>query len=478
MPGAAAAMRDGFLSGAATGFYEVKCAQGFTCVSKVSVFGEDHSGAYEERPGIEVDERVKNAYEWGCPARGVVASSGECRDNGSSGSNRCFSTGRFEAGPNSPCDEDDKCYCIRTQAPDGTGFKREQSDVSSDVQNGSEVVAGKFNVQPPVQCDECSKHRCHPTECELCENCDYTTKIIDGRKTLGCFDADAGTQKSRKDKVHGRPYMEGQEAVPTDLHVVPHYTFWDPSIGEDGAAGAGLMMPYQNRQEPLSRKEWLKLYPEAALRMQRLVDYVVDKIKGDWAPNNEMSKDCIGEQNLNGQNKPDLSGRYEKVTQVLAACRHMQGVAQTLHAEPFPAGDGTQKVRCIRDSSGERCNALNCYFGSSQGPLHEQDSTTAQVQKALKGLRKRGKKCGKDWAAAKQAKQAEGLRDVHHKEQPHTGPEVHNSQGNPARMAAMPLILSTGDILLGGNSFSSPGNSHRAWYAARATSTNAEQRRA
>merc|ERR1719362_1806095 len=85
MPGAALAMRDGLLSGVATGFYEVKCAQGFTCVSKVSVFGEDHSGAYEERPGIEVDERVKNAYEWGCPARGVVASSGECRDNGSSG---------------------------------------------------------------------------------------------------------------------------------------------------------------------------------------------------------------------------------------------------------------------------------------------------------------------------------------------------------------------------------------------------------
>eukprot|EP00418_Pyrodinium_bahamense_P044577 CAMPEP_0179192574 /NCGR_PEP_ID=MMETSP0796-20121207/95685_1 /TAXON_ID=73915 /ORGANISM="Pyrodinium bahamense, Strain pbaha01" /LENGTH=71 /DNA_ID=CAMNT_0020896859 /DNA_START=69 /DNA_END=280 /DNA_ORIENTATION=+ len=52
-------------------FYDVKCAPGFQCVSKVAVFGLNHSGAYEKPPVVEVEPRFREAYETGCPARGT-----------------------------------------------------------------------------------------------------------------------------------------------------------------------------------------------------------------------------------------------------------------------------------------------------------------------------------------------------------------------------------------------------------------------
>merc|ERR1712129_22092 len=110
----------------------------------------------------------------------------------------------------------------------------------------------------------------------------------------------------------------------------------------------------------------------------------------------------------------------------------------------------------------------NCYSDNA-------DSAAMQLQKELHKLKKRGKFCRKTWAAARKAERAEEHLDVHKAQSLH-GSEVHDVQGNPIHAAAMPLILNARDI--GGNSLPPLSESHRELYAARATSTNAEQRRA
>merc|ERR1712226_439590 len=88
---------------------------------------------------------------------------------------------------------------------------------------------------PPVKCDDCSQHSCSPQECNACEDCEYTTKILDGRKTLGCFDSDSGAAK--EDKLDGREYLEGNQPVEKQTFIVPHYRFWDPGDSEEAPEG-------------------------------------------------------------------------------------------------------------------------------------------------------------------------------------------------------------------------------------------------
>merc|ERR1719433_945655 len=191
---AADGLAHGRLAAWPASFYDVKCAQGFQCVSKVENFGLNHNGVYEPPKALDIAPRFKEAYELGCPARGAVSGGGECRDNGEGGASKCYSTRRFEAGPQMPCDLEDKCLCVRMSVANGSPGNRKNLD----IQDGLATAEAQYVVQPPVKCDECAQHSCDQKECEACESCEYTTKVLDGRKTLGCFDRTGNPREAKE----------------------------------------------------------------------------------------------------------------------------------------------------------------------------------------------------------------------------------------------------------------------------------------
>merc|ERR1719215_1661815 len=162
--------------------YEVQCQQGFKCVSRVKDFGMNHDGKFERPTGVDTAAHglpAGSTYEYGCPARGAMTSSGTCADGGPGESGRCFSSDRFEAGAGSACGVEGagKCMCVKpVSAP---GEIRATGKVS-EIRQGQEVQVGDFVVQSPANCDRCAQHSSNPEQCQRCETCEYITKDVGG----------------------------------------------------------------------------------------------------------------------------------------------------------------------------------------------------------------------------------------------------------------------------------------------------------
>eukprot|EP00929_Paragymnodinium_shiwhaense_P002344 TRINITY_DN102571_c0_g1_i1.p1 TRINITY_DN102571_c0_g1~~TRINITY_DN102571_c0_g1_i1.p1 ORF type:complete len:702 (+),score=199.40 TRINITY_DN102571_c0_g1_i1:64-2169(+) len=384
---------------AQTAFYEVQCAQGFKCVSKLDVFGVGHDGNFKKADTADLPARLLNAYEWGCPAAGEVnESSGLCEGPGTDGG-YCYSSKRYEAGPGTPCDSDDKCFCIKPTTATGNPA----DDKSRDVIKGEELQYGTFNVQPVAKCDSCDTYNCDRDSCNACPGCEYTTKTVelpdptdpDGtttyvRKQLGCFDsASSKGPGSAKSGQKALLYLGGQKAVQRDLQIVPHYSLWDPGDpAEDGLPDKNLRLPYQSHREPLSREAWLAKYKEAAPNMQKLMDLLAMRLLDGtsevdaWSP-----KDATGPPEADrlvsldncwtqGNAGDDIAGKLDKFLSVQRVCKRMQETERllaggsTFSADKAECGafawdDEKEARRCgchhgFGKEAGQ-CKALSCY---------------------------------------------------------------------------------------------------------------------
>lgn len=380
----------GSLGSVHTSFYDVKCAAGFRCVSKVGIFGLGHDGPYKKPPVQDLQSRFLQTYEWGCPARGAVSDAGECRDEGKGTTSMCYSAVRYEAGPQTPCGTGDNCFCMKANSSSGTGGERHKHAESID---GDEVATGKYPVLSPAKCEECAQHDCDQRQCDQCQGCEHATKTIAGRKTTGCFATDGGKEeKARKESRDGRKYLPFAEASEQDIAVIPHYDLWNPGDNErvQGTPGEKFRepMPYQSHKEPLSRKAWREEYKQAAPRVQRLLDQLVKKTKGSWARLNEATGtpssqhlDCFDFGTSGGG---DVTGKMERVQAVQRACQHMQDVARSIAkgAQFAAKTDDDVPVNCVQSNAGGGdCGMLNCY-SADQGLKH-----------AMRALQARNKQC-------------------------------------------------------------------------------------
>lgn len=366
-----------------TSLVDLKCHEGFRCISAVDIFGRSHDGDYTGYvTGQTTPARFRGAYEDGCPARGQMTPAGDCRDFGKGPVGFCFSKDRYESGPDSPCKDPSMCMCVKN-ADNGTAVqsakdslaKQEVSNKASESVQGIELQTKKFWIQPPPDCAECAVHNCSRDACNTCGNCEYGTKLIMGRQSKGCFDRDFG--ESRKERIlskEGRKYlfkgMEGRDGVQKEekLVVIPHYPLWDPGDarmnGEPGGAEDEpshlLRFPYQSRREPLSREAWIESYKKAAPRIQRTLDVAVENVK-EWGPKaNDI--ECM----------QDIEGRLTKINLFRRECRKHQDLGMSLAPyTPFKSDvpdvkpDGTltgafHKVKCSMGGQG-MCENLNCY---------------------------------------------------------------------------------------------------------------------
>mmetsp|Transcript_8513 Transcript_8513/g.26475 ORF Transcript_8513/g.26475 Transcript_8513/m.26475 type:complete len:463 (+) Transcript_8513:83-1471(+) len=362
----------------ASSYYEVKCAQGFRCISKVGVFGVGHDGAYHKPSVPDLKSRFREAYEWGCPARGSMTAAGECRDDGRGATSMCFSAVRYEAGPKAPCGTGDDCLCIKAGTPSGGWGPGHRH---SDVLDGEELLTGGYAVQPPAKCEECAQHDCDERQCNECSGCEYTAKTIAGRKTRGCFELDGGSaRREREESRAGRAYAPGRAPL-RELLVLPHYDLWQPWPGR-------TRTPYEAPREPLSRRAWREAYKHAAPRLQRLLDRLVRQAREAWAAQDEATGAPSGQRldcfHASARGGDDIDGKLERLQAVQAACREMQETARRIaRGAPFAdkAEDGAP-VNCVMsDTGGGDCGALNCYT-SDEG-----------LAQALRALRARNRLC-------------------------------------------------------------------------------------
>lgn len=391
-----------------TAFYDVKCHEGFQCVSSIDVFGRSHDGEYKGLPqGAIVAEKFRGAYEVGCPARGIMAPSGECKDPGKGALKLCWSSRRYEAGPRSPCKEEADCMCVK-EGQNGTGEGTSEGmplpSMSSEMEKGQEIQTKEYEVQPRADCETCAAHNCDATTCNKCKNCEFATKVIVGRTSTGCFDIDSGmARKKRQDSKDGRGYlfagMTGVEAKTTTkkLAVVPHHQIWDPGAkrdpGEYGSKAGGMAQlisfPYQNRSEPVSRITWVRQYKKAAPQIQRLMDITAKSIK-DIGPN-ASSIQC----------QWDIEGRVNKFDSFRRTCQQMQTIVNKLAPRtPFQsaAADGAggyAETQCQMGGQG-LCANLNCY------------SDDVDVNKGLEQLMQRARICFKALKLLKEEEEVNG----------------------------------------------------------------------
>mmetsp|Transcript_115948 Transcript_115948/g.205271 ORF Transcript_115948/g.205271 Transcript_115948/m.205271 type:complete len:512 (-) Transcript_115948:116-1651(-) len=391
-----------------TTFYDVKCHEGFKCVSAIDVFGRSHDGVYKGLPvGNLVGEKFRGVYEVGCPARGIVTPAGECRDQGKGAVKFCWSSNRFEAGPTSPCKEEADCICVK-ETPNGTGEGTAEGktlkNMSADIAKGTEIQTKEYEVQPRADCETCASHNCDQATCNKCSNCEYGNRVVAGRMSKGCFDIDSGmARKKRQDSAEGRGYlfagMDGVEATTKTekLAVVPHDSIWDPgSRRDDGEYGskAGHMaqlisFPYQNRSEPLSRGAWVSRYRKAAPQIQRLMDITAKSIKD------------IGPRASDIQCQWDVEGRVNKFATFRRSCQQMQSIITKLAPKtPFESAvddgkGGFAETECQMGGQG-MCENLNCY------------SDDVDVNKGLDQLLQRARICFKALKLLKEEEEVNG----------------------------------------------------------------------
>lgn len=381
-----------------TSFVNSTCEDGFKCVSQVELFGLGHDGLYKGLPlGVKLPPQYKSAYEWGCPARGTMSSSGECVQGDTKDATKlCWSTTRMESGKGSPCKEVDNCKCIKASENGNTALNNEYAKINE----GKEIRTQKYLVQPKQQCDKCSDHDCNPAQCNRCEFCEYTTKTMANRKSEGCYDRAAPKPVGKGGKKeNGRPYLDGDDATENDLIVIPHYPMWDPGATRDvtepavdsSSPSSLLRLPYQSRNEPLSKEAWINKYVEAAPRIQRLMDAGRENLVN--AGNEASQIDC----------KADIPGRIRNFKSQRRECRHMQEISAQLapHKEfqdetPDFSGQVNEinELKCQKVKGG-KCTDLNCYFDDKE------------VTKAIFDLNERNNICKPERAQLERTQQAE-----------------------------------------------------------------------
>jgi len=356
-----------------TSFVDIKCHEGFHCVSAVDVFGRNHDGKFAGLPaGVTTPVKFRGAYEWGCPARGEMTGAGDCRDFGKGAVGHCWSSNRYEAGANSPCKDPSMCMCVKpgtegtsTHVQGATEIKHKSAESTL----GTDLKTQTYLVQPEAQCEDCASHNCDKTSCDKCNNCEYGTKTIMGRTAKGCYFRDNGTVKRKRTiSKEGRQYLfqglDGLDSKQAEqkLVVIPHYSLWDPGDSRMGGEVGGaqdhpansLLFPYESRREPLSREAWIDGYKQAAPRIQRMLDTTVDNVK-EWGPKaNDI--DCT----------QDILGRLTKMNFFRRECKKHQALEQHLAPNTptesnVPDGNGGFiPVKCIMGGQG-MCKSLNCY---------------------------------------------------------------------------------------------------------------------
>jgi len=372
-------------------FVDIRCHEGFHCVSAVDVFGINHDGPYMGLPrGDEymgLPKGYRGAYEDGCPARGEMTQSNDCRDFGKGPVNHCWSDTRYESGADSPCKDPTMCMCVKGGS-NGTSVQvqgdKETPNKSGESIMGVDLYHKKYLVQPEPTCQECASLNCDRTACNACKNCEYGTKTLAGRTSTGCYSIDSGAaMRDRKTKFKGgRMYLyDGMEGISSkqteqDLVVIPHYRLWRPGSLRMGAEVGGtpeasssevkgghfihiLRFPYEDRGETLGKEKWTESYKEAAPEIQRTIDLSVDSMK-EWGPKaNDI--DCT----------QDVTGRITKFNIFRRECRRMQSLeAHLAPSTPFeskvPDDNGSYiPVRCIMGGQG-MCQRLNCYADDAE----------------------------------------------------------------------------------------------------------------
>lgn len=347
---------------APSAFYNISCDPGFECVSKVQKFGVAHDGAYHPGgpvEGLKANQNCPNVYEVGCPARGESRAAGNCVDTGVGTKHMCWSPFRFEAGSDAPCGtaQDGLCKCVKnvpqpiqpagseqsaaSQAGEGKQPTATQGtvdpcsmDPSTVVSNqdGDAFVNGKWKSEKyeTLACRDCTQHDQNDKDCNnLCKGkCTYrTNQSIAGLKINGCFPS----QEKPKGEEVELPKVEEKDLEEIDLKVIPHFTIWNPKQ-HDGSASAtpvpqqgffkGMKLPWDIRDRPLSKTEFLKEYQKARKPVQALMD----RIKRTAATGSWDAMSC------DGQGAPD-SGIKHVLTGVRAAqehCLDIQEKIQTL----------------------------------------------------------------------------------------------------------------------------------------------------
>lgn len=375
----------------------VGCAPGFRCMSKISEFGMEHNGEYKRvtTPKLPARFEQRDVWEWGCPARGNMTSTGKChppKPGEEAEAGMCWSQNAMLAGPKTPCGTSgDKCMCVKPVTSDGSiGYGYRSRDIlpeftegdSSDA-GGVEVVMGNFQVQPLPHCDDCLALSSNWEQCSECANCAYGTKDLEGRPTLACFDKDFQPPGAAADAAEmpqaGEEYrkknfvlLQGKRAEEQDLWTIPQYPLWDPEPDgmEAEDANGGQVFPFQINTEPLSNEAWVKAYKTAAPRIQSLMDTIAKKLKTHWGPG-APTEEC----------SQLFEARYVKAQSARKMCKEMQ----TLQATLAPGELGTFPRRS--PSSGElrcefhrkdTCDRLNCYshddgYAQAVGDLRKRD---------------------------------------------------------------------------------------------------------
>jgi len=411
------------MAGVFTGFYDVKCDPGFRCVSRVGIFGLGHDGTYQKQPAPGgLSDRFNNSFEWGCPARGELTSTGNCKDTGKGPTSMCYSTTRYEFGADTPCGDGDNCRCVRptlsaTESTEGV-IKGEKHDRRVRVTSidGVEIDSGSYQVLSPATCEECAQHDCDFSTCKKCANCEFydvmNPKILAGRKTPGCFDMDGGkARKERQDSRDGRAFLPYSKSSRQELVVVPHYQLWNPSehdVAEttsdgDQLAAADIPLPNQVRKEPLSRDAWREGYKKAAPKIQRLFDTLAKTVKEDWGKLSDLIEapssshlDCFDPAEGGGDN---VAGKLLTVEAVQRGCQQMQETARSIaHGSTFAPTDNDVPVQCVKnDIGGGDCAELNCY------------TEDVNLSHALRAMRARNNQCRLVHAYLDQEEQRNGI---------------------------------------------------------------------
>mmetsp|Transcript_55409 Transcript_55409/g.124537 ORF Transcript_55409/g.124537 Transcript_55409/m.124537 type:complete len:526 (+) Transcript_55409:78-1655(+) len=383
------------LQSQAVAFYEVKCANGFTCVSNVHSFGLKHDGEFLGTPdSLTLLSRYSNpdTFEVGCPARGSVNDDGHCQDYGEGDKRMCWANDRYEAGAGKPCDDPNKCLCVDLNSNTGwrkavgkvnvgpnvrniipTGREWPEADTTvvptktnrkkklirdrtsqwpvkaiSHSDNGQELRSGEWLVQPEHKCRECSQHECNEQACNACPNCEFRSEAVGNKTAAGCYDRDGGElSRRRAEGVGARIFRFGIKPLERKLAIIPHYALWDPGhalslekaangMKRDQSMGAAgfndARMPWEPQPDPSSREAWLLNYKQFAPRVQHVMDEAAERVLLKGQLARSLS---CGDDEL-GIDGDGIQDEIETWQSLQRSCKQMQSTADSLEqGAPF-----------------------------------------------------------------------------------------------------------------------------------------------
>jgi hypothetical protein len=346
-------------------FYEVKCHEGFKCISKVESLGRNHDLAYKGQ-SLEPPKSIdKDAYEEGCPAKGKYTESGGCTDTERGrGTSLCWDMNRYESGKDTPCEAEDSCMCVKNVDNGVAGAQDRFINRSA----GDEKYGQTLITQAPHNCDSCEAYNADYDGCKHCARCEFTERELNGRVMKGCFVRDPGKplSEAEADDEPSRVYLAGSRGVDKEIRsVLPHYPLWNPSDTMAGSVepnGTKWQWPWNSNRTKYSREMWLEKYKKAAPHIQFEMDKAARKLKKFQADpetgNCQNQLDCLS----------GLPVRIRKYASIQKGCQTMQELEFQLRQgnptefEPkvTTAKHGPKPVNC-KMGQDAICHRLNCY---------------------------------------------------------------------------------------------------------------------